>query len=118
MERASFDEAMVRGLEKGSRAEEAGLRDGDKIIWSSYIWRCEHFFERSFSLQKQKTDYSTQVWIVLRSSWKWLWREKEEKLLSNIGHEALRKQKVGRWSRLRSLECVRNTFIGKAIFKV
>jgi hypothetical protein len=118
MERASFDEAMVRGLEKGSRAEEAGLRDGDKIIWSSYIWRCEHFFERSFSLQKQKADYTTKVSITLRSSWKWLWKEKEEKLLSNIGHEALRKQKVGRWSRLKSLECVRNTFIGKAIFKV
>jgi hypothetical protein len=52
MERVSFDEGAVRGLKNGSRAEEAGLRDGDKIVRSSYIWRCEHFFERSFPLQK------------------------------------------------------------------
>jgi hypothetical protein len=48
MERASFDEGAVRGLKKGSRAEEAGLRDGDKIVRSSYIWRCEHFFDDPF----------------------------------------------------------------------
>jgi predicted metalloprotease with PDZ domain len=70
MERSSFDEGAVRGLKKGSRAEEAGLRDGDKIVRSSYIWRCEYLFERSSSLQKQNADYSIQVWITLRSSWK------------------------------------------------
>jgi hypothetical protein len=42
MERASFDEGIARGLERGSRAEEAGLRNGDKIVRSSYIWRYEH----------------------------------------------------------------------------
>jgi hypothetical protein len=52
MERASFDKGAVRGQKEGSRAEEAGLRNGDKIVRSSYIWRCEHFFDRPLPLQK------------------------------------------------------------------
>ena len=40
MDRSSFSEAVVKCLKTGSRAEIAGLMDGDKILWSSHEWRC------------------------------------------------------------------------------
>jgi len=40
MDRESFEERIVKGLKRGSRAEEAGLKEGDKIVKSSYLWKC------------------------------------------------------------------------------
>ena len=40
MDRESFEEGVVRGLIEGSRAEKAGLRQGDKIVKSSCLWKC------------------------------------------------------------------------------
>jgi hypothetical protein len=35
---------VVRGLKEGSRAEIAGLKEGDRITWSSHAWKCAEDF--------------------------------------------------------------------------
>ena len=37
-ERSSLDSRIITGLKKGSRAEFAGLQEGDKIVWNSRAW--------------------------------------------------------------------------------
>lgn len=44
MDRQAFEEGLVQGLKPGSRAEKAGLREGDAISWSSHLWRCVEDF--------------------------------------------------------------------------
>lgn len=34
------EEGIVKGLKMGCRAEKAGLREGDRILRSSYAWKC------------------------------------------------------------------------------
>ncbi|KAF8865277.1 hypothetical protein BDZ45DRAFT_441517 [Acephala macrosclerotiorum] len=44
MDQKCFEYGLVMELKSGSRAEEAGLKEGDKILWSSHEWRCvDHF---------------------------------------------------------------------------
>jgi hypothetical protein len=50
MDRESFEEGVVIGLRKGTRAEEAGLRARDKILWYSPTWVCVDHFEAQMEL--------------------------------------------------------------------
>ena len=50
MDRESFEEGVVMGLRKWTRAEEAGLREGDKILWYSPTWKCVDDFEAQMEL--------------------------------------------------------------------
>ena len=44
LDRWALDDGVVRGLVKGSRAEEKGLREGDRVVECSGQWRyVEHF---------------------------------------------------------------------------
>ena len=56
MERESFEEGMVKGLKIGSRAEKAGLRDGDKIVSNSYIWKCVDDFDAQMDVVVQRKE--------------------------------------------------------------
>jgi hypothetical protein len=42
---AMEEEGIMNGLKVGSRAEKAGLREGDRILRSSYAWKCVDDFE-------------------------------------------------------------------------
>ncbi|KIM97843.1 hypothetical protein OIDMADRAFT_20265 [Oidiodendron maius Zn] len=50
MDRESFEEGVVIGLRKWTRAEEAGLKEGDKILWYSPTWKCVDDFEAQMEL--------------------------------------------------------------------
>ena len=41
---------VVRGLKAGSRAAEAGLKDGDEIVKNTFIWQVQGDFERNMKL--------------------------------------------------------------------
>lgn len=48
--RESLQDSKVRGVVEGSRAWEAGLRDGQSILWYSRPEACEVHYERRFKL--------------------------------------------------------------------
>ena len=50
MDRESFTVEVVRGLKVGSRAEKAGLREGDRILSSSEVWKCVDHYEAEMEL--------------------------------------------------------------------
>lgn len=50
MDRESFEDGVVTGLRKFTRAEEAGLKEGDKILWHSPPWKCVDHFEAQMEL--------------------------------------------------------------------
>jgi hypothetical protein len=50
MDRESFEKGMISGLKLGGRAANAGLREGDKIIWSSHLWKCVDDFQAHMEL--------------------------------------------------------------------
>jgi hypothetical protein len=50
MDRESFEDGVVTELRKGTRAEEAGLREGDKILWYSPPWKCVDDFQARMEL--------------------------------------------------------------------
>lgn len=62
--RESLDLGSVVGVEKDSRAWEAGLRDGDKILWYSRPDACEIHFEKRFSLrvERQGEELELEYW--------------------------------------------------------
>jgi hypothetical protein len=45
VDRRSFQDSVVKGLKAGTRAELAELKEGDRILESSYLWRCVDHFE-------------------------------------------------------------------------
>jgi len=47
-DRSSMDSRVVTGLRSGSRAELAGLRNGDKLIKTSSVWECRDRMDRNF----------------------------------------------------------------------
>lgn len=51
MNRDDFDKGRVRGLKEGSRAKEAGLKEGDRITWSSHAWRCAENFTAALEIE-------------------------------------------------------------------
>lgn len=52
--RESLDSGSVVGVEEDSRAWEADLRDGDKILWYSRPDACDIHFEKKFSLRVER----------------------------------------------------------------
>ncbi|RFU32834.1 hypothetical protein B7463_g3487, partial [Scytalidium lignicola] len=64
MDRQAFEEGLVKSLKKGSRAEEAGLKEGDKITWSSHIWKCAEDFTAKLKVvvNREEKDLSVTFW--------------------------------------------------------
>ncbi|KAI7787355.1 hypothetical protein LA080_016430 [Diaporthe eres] len=62
--RESLDTGIVAGVEKHSRAWEAGLRDGDKILWYSRPDACETHFEQKLklSIERQGEKLDLEYW--------------------------------------------------------
>lgn len=62
--RESLDSGSVVGVEEGSRAWEAGLRDGDKILWYSRPDACEIHFKNKFRLRVERRgeDLDIEYW--------------------------------------------------------
>lgn len=54
--RQSLDTGTAVGVEKHSRAWEAGLRDGDKILWYSRPDACEIHFEKKLRLSVERDE--------------------------------------------------------------
>jgi hypothetical protein len=50
MDRESFEDGAVTALRKWTRAEEAGLKEGDKILWYSPPWKCVDDFQAQMEL--------------------------------------------------------------------
>lgn len=46
---STMNSRVVTGLRSGSRAEMAGLRNGDKLIKTSSVWECRDRMDRKFS---------------------------------------------------------------------
>jgi predicted metalloprotease with PDZ domain len=61
IDRESFEEGVVRGLKEGSRAEQAGLKEGDRIVKSSYPWRCVDHFEEEMSVVVERHGLETEI---------------------------------------------------------
>jgi hypothetical protein len=61
MNRGSFDDGVVRGLKDGSRAEQAGLKEGDRIVRSSYLWRCVDHFEEQMKVVVEREGVETDI---------------------------------------------------------
>jgi hypothetical protein len=64
MDRQGFEEGLVRGLKEGSRAETAGLKEGDRITWSSHVWKCAEDFtaELKVVVNKEGKDFNVTFW--------------------------------------------------------
>lgn len=43
---ASFFKRQVSGLREYSPAAEAGIQEGDEIVWSTYVWQCQTHYNR------------------------------------------------------------------------
>jgi len=74
MDRESFEEGVVRGLKAGSRAEQAGLKEGDRIVKSSYLWRCvDHFEEKmTVAIEREGVEMEIMYWprgFEMAKSW-------------------------------------------------
>lgn len=62
--RESLETGIVAGVEKHSRSWEAGLRDGDKILWCSRTDACEIHFENKLrlSVERQEKKLDLEYW--------------------------------------------------------
>jgi hypothetical protein len=65
---------VVRGLKAGSRAEQAGLKEGDRIVKSSYLWRCvDHFKEKmTVAVEREGAEMEIRYWprgFEMAKSW-------------------------------------------------
>jgi hypothetical protein len=61
MDRESFEEGVVKGLKAGSRAGQAGLEEGDRIVKSSYLWRCVDHFEEQMKVIVERDGVETEI---------------------------------------------------------
>ncbi|KAK2614708.1 hypothetical protein N8I77_001513 [Diaporthe amygdali] len=63
-DRTSLDTGTVTGVDQGSRAWEAGLRDGDQILWYSRPEACETEFEKRMRLkvERQRENINVEYW--------------------------------------------------------
>jgi len=64
MDRGSFEEGVVKGLKAGSRAVQAGLKEGDRIVRSSYLWRCVDHFEEQMKVvvEREGAEMEIKYW--------------------------------------------------------
>ncbi|KAN0093957.1 hypothetical protein V8E51_017141 [Hyaloscypha variabilis] len=61
MDRDSFEEGVVKGLRAGSRAEQSGLKEGDRIVRSSYLWRCVDHFNETMKVVVEREGVETEI---------------------------------------------------------
>jgi len=61
VDRGSFEDGVVKGLTAGSRAELAGLKEGDRIVKSSYLWRCVDHFEEKMKVITERDGVQIEV---------------------------------------------------------
>ncbi|KUJ24363.1 uncharacterized protein LY89DRAFT_19463 [Mollisia scopiformis] len=83
MDRKSFEYGIVMDLKSGSRAEEAGLREGDKLLWSSHQWKCvDHFdAEMEVSVERDGDEKKIKYWPRSHEkakSWQMIKKDEEE----------------------------------------
>ncbi len=64
VDRGSFEDGVVKGLTAGSRAELAGLKEGDRIVSSSYLWRCVDHFEDKMKvvIERDGVQFEIKYW--------------------------------------------------------
>jgi hypothetical protein len=64
MDRESFEDRAVKGLNMGSRAEKAGLRAGDRIVRSSYPWKYVNHFEAQMEVvvTREEEELKVKYW--------------------------------------------------------
>jgi hypothetical protein len=64
VDRDSFELGVVKGLKEGSRAEKAGLKEGDKIIGSSNLWKCVDTFEAEMEVvvEREGDEKTIRYW--------------------------------------------------------
>ena len=67
MDRESFEKGIVMGLKERSRAERAGLKEGDTIIRSSRVWKCVDTFEAEMEVVAQRDGVEKTVTYWPRS---------------------------------------------------
>lgn len=82
IDRRSFYDKLVKGLKKGSRAEEAGLKEGDIIVSHSYLWRCVDHFEEKMEIivKRDGSDVKIVYWprsYEMSKSWQMIKKEDE-----------------------------------------
>lgn len=83
MHRTSFATGTVKGLKAGSRAEVAGIVEGDKIVWSSHEWRCVEDPDECMILLIERGGVETKVKYLPRDweaveSWQMVEKVKEK----------------------------------------
>jgi hypothetical protein len=61
MDRNSFESGVVKGLKMGSRAEEAGLKEGDKLLRMSPAWKCVDHFEEEMEVVTEREGVETTM---------------------------------------------------------
>lgn len=85
-DKRSLKDGVIGGVVEGSRAAEAGLRNGDQVVWYSRPEACEHDFNAKFKLTLQRGGEKLDVDYRPRSTHKvrcWQVLERLEKPGSN-----------------------------------
>lgn len=59
--RESLDDGVVTGVIEGSRAQQAGLKDGDMIVWHSRPEACQIHFDKTFKLTIDRNGESLDI---------------------------------------------------------
>lgn len=81
IDRSSFDDGTVKESKKGSRAEEAGLKEGDVILSHSCLWRCvDHFEKMEVVLKRDGVNLRGFYWprsYEMSKSWQMIKKEGE-----------------------------------------
>jgi predicted metalloprotease with PDZ domain len=75
MDRESFDLGIVTNLKPRSRADQAGLIEGDVIVWSTHLQRCVDHFEEEMDVvvMRNGKEHRIRYWPRMLSkadSWK------------------------------------------------
>ncbi|KAE8451031.1 hypothetical protein EG329_004703 [Mollisiaceae sp. DMI_Dod_QoI] len=83
MDQKSFEYGLVMDLKNGSRAEDAGLKEGDRILGSSHQWRCVDHFEAEMEVVVERDGEEKKINYWPRShekakSWQMAKKDDEE----------------------------------------
>ena len=58
---SSFFKRIVVGLKEGSRVAKAGVKEGDEIVWNTYVWQCQTDYDRSMVLDVRRGEEVTRI---------------------------------------------------------
>ena len=83
IDRESFELGVVKGLKAGSRAEQAGLQEGEMIVKSSYLWRCVDHFKETMKVvvKRDGVEIEIEYWprsFEIAKSWQMIKLDEEE----------------------------------------